>query len=41
MTQNNTIDGKLVRDISYDEKEDDVMSFQRKFMEVGEKQEID
>ena len=40
MTQNNIIDGKLVRDISYDEKADDVTSFWRN-MEIGENQEID
>ena len=40
MTQNNIIDGKLVRDISYDDKVDDVTSFQRN-MEIGENQVID
>ena len=40
MTQNNIIDGKLVRDIAYDEKVDDVTSFQRN-MAIGEIQEID
>ena len=40
MTQNNIIDGKLVRDISYDEKADDVTSFWRN-MEIGENKEID
>ena len=27
MTENNIIDGKLVRDIAYDDKADDVTSF--------------
>ena len=39
MAQNNIIDGKLVRDIAYDDKEDDVTSFWRN-MEIGENQEI-
>ena len=34
MTQNNIIDGKLVRDIAYDDKVDDVTSFW-KSMAVG------
>ena len=35
MTYNNILDGKLVRDISYDDKEDDVTSNWRN-MEIGE-----
>ena len=40
MTKNNIIDGKLVRDIAYDDKADDVTSFWRN-MAIGENQEID
>ena len=40
ITQNNIIDGKLVRDIAYDEKADDVTSLCRN-MAIGENQEID
>ena len=40
MTQNNIIEGKLVRDIAYDDKEDDVTSFWRN-MAIGENQEIE
>ena len=40
ITQNNIIDGKLVRGIAYDDKEDDVTSFWRN-MPIGENQEID
>ena len=40
ITQNNIIDGKLVRDIAYDDKEGDVTSFWRN-MAIGENQEID
>ena len=40
MTQNNIIGGKLVRDISYDDKVDDVTSLWRN-MEISENQEID
>ena len=40
MTQNKIIDGKLVRDISYDDKSDGVTSFWRN-MAIGENQEID
>ena len=39
MTQNKIIDIKLVRDISYDDKEDYVTSLWRN-MEIGENQEI-
>ena len=39
MTYNNIIDGKLVRDIAYDDKVDDVISFWRN-MAIGENQEI-
>ena len=37
ITQNNIIDDKLVRDISYDDKVDDVTSFWRN-MAIGENQ---
>ena len=40
MTQNNIMDGKLVRDIAYDEIADDVTSLWRN-MEIGENQEMD
>ena len=40
MTQKNIIVGKLVRDVSYDDKANDVTSFQRN-MVIGEIQEID
>ena len=40
ITQNNIIDGKLVRDNSYDDKVDDVTSFWGN-MVIGENQEID
>ena len=40
MKMNNIIDGKLVRDIAYDDKADDVTSLWRN-MEIGENQEID
>ena len=40
MTQNNIIDGKLVREIYYDDKEDDVTSFWKN-MAIGENHEID
>ena len=40
MTQTNIIDGKLVRDIAQDDKEDDVTSLWRN-MAIGENQEID
>ena len=40
MTYNNIIYGKLVRDIAYDDKADDVTSFWRN-MAIGENQEID
>ena len=40
MTKNNIMDGNLVRDISYDDKADDVTSFWRN-MAIGENQEID
>ena len=40
MKLNKIIDGKLVRDISYDEKADDVTSLWRN-MAIGENKEID
>ena len=40
MTQNNIIDGKLVRDITYDDRPDDVTSLWRN-MGIGENQEIE
>ena len=40
MTQNNIIDGKLVRETTYDDKAYDMTSFWRN-METGENQEID
>ena len=40
MTQNNIIDGKFVRDISYDDKEDDVTSLWRN-MTIGGNKKID
>ena len=40
ITQNNIIDGKLVRDIAYNEKVDDMTSFWRN-MAISENQEID
>ena len=40
MAQINKIDGKVVRDISYDDKANYVTSFWRN-MEIGENQEMD
>ena len=40
MTQNNIIDGKLVRYIAYDDKADDVTSLWKN-MKIGENMEID
>ena len=40
MTQNNIIDGKLVRDITYDDNADVVTSFWIN-MAIGENQEIE
>ena len=39
MTQNNIMDGKLVRDAAYDDKEYDVASLWRN-MAIGENREI-
>ena len=40
MTQSSIIDGKFVREISYDDKADDVSSLWRS-MAIGKNQEID
>ena len=40
ITQNNIIDGKLVRDILYDDKVDEITSLWRN-MVIGENHEID